>query len=404
MNDVSIEGQKNNTIIQVVLFGLLTFFLISSVSILHANQYEFIQLRFPGLSWRELSYFDSLLYISYLVVGILVGFLADQWGKRKIFVVLGSSGSIVFFFLMTIAPNYNSLLLFRFCQGSFTVMAWQVLMTLVLDFSSDKDRGKFSGIFGIFLALAMGLGPMVGGMMAKVGDFIPYYIAIGANLIVLLVSLILLKEPTHLKRRPTIKENLTIYREVPQIIIPGIFNFIDRFHMGFITFILPYFIQQVLGGDSELRGMVMGIYAMPFIILQYPIGKASDKHGRFKFLIAGSISFGLILSVIGIIGSFSLGTLIISFIILGVFAGITGPPSMALVGDLVDEKDTAIGMGFFNFVGNIGIIMGPVVGGMLIDYTNFIIAFFMAGLMELISLVICLFFFRKYRKSKNIQF
>ena len=403
MNDVSIE-QKNNTIIQIVLFGVLTFFLISSVSILHANQNEFINLRFPGLSWRQLSYFDSLLYISYLIVGIFIGFLADQLGKRKIFVVLGSFGSIIFFFLMTIAPNYEILLLFRFCQGSFTVMAWQVLMTLVLDLSSDKDRGKFSGVFGIFLALAMGLGPMIGGMMANVGVFIPYYIAIGANLIVLLVSLTLLSEPTHLKRRPTIKENLTIYREVPQIVIPGLFNFVDRLHMGFITFILPYFIQQVLGGGPELRGMVMGIYALPFIILQYPIGKASDKHGRFKFLIVGSISYGLILSVIGYIGSFSLGTLIISFLILGIFAGITGPPSMALVGDIVDEKDTAIGMGFFNFVGNVGIIMGPVIGGMLIDYTNFIVAFFIAGLMELISLIICVLFVRKFRKSQKIQF
>jgi MFS family permease len=88
----------------------------------------------------------------------------------------------------------------------------------------------------------------------------------------------------------------------------------------------------------------------------------------------------------GFLGSFGLFVIIIGFIILGIGNGFTGPPAMALVGDIVEADDNATGMGFFNLMGNIGIIIGPLIGGFLITYTDFVVAFVVAGLIELFSL------------------
>lgn len=399
MVEKTVQDQNKKNISKVLIIGFSTFLMIFSVSILHANEYEFIILRFPGLTLFEVSLFDSVLYISYLIIGIIIGILADYFGKRKIFIIVGSGGSIIFFSLMITATNYGILLIFRFLQGSFTVMGWQMLMTLVLDIASPGNRGKFLGIFGIFLALAMGFGPMFGGIIASYGVFIPYYVAIVVNVIVLIIVLLLLKDPSYLKKRPSFKENLTIIQRRPELIVPGIFNFVDRLHMGFIIFILPLFVQIVLGLGPEIRGMIMGIFALPFIILQYPMGKLSDKYGRYKLLIPGSLGYGIILTLTGYFGLFSLGLLIGAFLILGVFSGVTGPPSMALVGDIAEGKDNAMAMGFFTFVGNLGMVIGPLIGGLVVDYGNFVFAFIIAGLIELISLGICLLFARKYRSK-----
>jgi len=395
----TVQDQNKKNLSKVLIIGFSTFLMIFSVSILHANEYEFIILRFPGLTLFEVSLFDSVLYISYLIIGIIIGILADYFGKRKIFIIVGSAGSIIFFSLMISATNYSILLIFRFLQGSFTVMGWQMLMTLVLDIASPENRGKFLGIFGIFLALAMGFGPMFGGIIASYGVFIPYYVAIVVNVIVLIIVLLLLKDPSYLKKRPSFKENLTIIQRRPELIVPGIFNFVDRLHMGFIIFILPLFVQIVLGLGPEIRGMIMGIFALPFIILQYPMGKLSDKYGRYKLLIPGSLGYGIILTLTGYFGQFGLGLLIGAFLILGVFSGITGPPSMALVGDIAEGKDNAMAMGFFTFVGNLGMVIGPLIGGFVADYGSFVLAFIIAGLIELISLGICLLFARKYRSK-----
>jgi MFS family permease len=134
--------------------------------------------------------------------------------------------------------------------------------------------------------------------------------------------------------------------------------------------------------------MALGLFAMPFIILQYPMGKLSDKYGRYPQLILGSAIYGVILSTLGFFGSFGFVQLIIVLLFLGLFSGVTSPAAMALIGDTVGKEDSAMAMGFFNFVGNVGMVLGPIIFGLLLIYSDFVLAFIVAGAIELISLAI----------------
>jgi MFS family permease len=368
-----------------VLLGFSIFLTILAPALLHTNQYEFIVERF-SVDLLNASYFDTVLYASYLIIGILTAILSNKVGKRRVFVSIGAFGSAIFYYLLTTTLNYPLLLLFRFIQGGFTVLVWQTIMTMVLDQSTASNRGKNMGIFGIFLVLSMGSGPVLGGIFAGFGVLVPYFVAIILSFIVFFLSLFLLQEPAQVIPKPTLKENLSILLNKPRLIVPSIFNFVDRLHMGFILFLLPLVLQIELEVSPELRGMVLGLYALPYILLQYPVGRWSDRIGRYKPLILGSIFTGIILSVIGFLSSFGLFVVIIGFILLGLGNGITGPPAMALVGDMIEKNENAVGMGFFNLFGNIGIICGPILGGFLADNTNFVTSFVIAGLIEFVSL------------------
>jgi MFS family permease len=388
-NKKDVSQSESEAISQIVILGLLVFVTILAPALLHTNQLEFLVLRFE-VDLLTASYFDTALYTSYLVAGILSAIISNQIGKRKIFILIGSLGSAVFYFLMTSTLNFTLLLVFRFIQGSLTVLSWQTLMTMVLDLSIAQNRGRNLGIFGMFLALAMGGGPVFGGILAGLGVLIPYFAASVLSVFVFIVALVLLNEPPHLIARPSILENVAIGFRKPRLVVPAIFNFVDRFHIGFILFILPLFLPIVLGVEPELRGMVLGLFALPFIILQYPVGKWSDKIGRYKPLIIGSLIVGFMLSVMGYLGSFGLFTVIIGFIILGIGNGFTGPTAMALVGDTVEADDNATAMGFFNLLGNVGIAISPLVGGFLVyseTEAAFITAFVIAGLIEILSLI-----------------
>ena len=398
----NLDLQKDPTsMTQIIVLGILVLVTILGPALLHTNQYEFIVLRF-GVNLLEASYFDAALYASYLIAGIITAILSNQIGKRKIFILVGSLGSSVSYFAMTLTLNFPLLLVFRFVQGSFAVLSWQTLMTIVLDLSTARNRGKNLGIFGMFLALAMGGGPVLGGILAGLGVFVPYYAASLLSVLVFFASLVLLKEPQQLIPKPSLIENVSVILRKPRLIIPAIFNFVDRFHIGLILFLLPLFLPIVLQVEPELRGMVLGLFAFPFIILQYPVGKWSDKIGRYKPLIIGSITVGFMLTIMGYLGSFGLFAVIIGFIILGIGNGFTGPTAMALVGDTVEADDNATGMGFFNLFGNIGIVMGPLVGGYLAyseTQASFEVAFVVAGIIEFISLtvviVLILFVFKE---------
>ncbi|MGY5878727.1 MAG: MFS transporter [Candidatus Thorarchaeota archaeon] len=385
---------------QVVLLGILTLFTITAAAVLHVNQPEFILDRFVGISEFEYSLFDTTLYLSYLIFGIVTGLLSDRWRKRRVFVLVGTAGSMLFYWQMTTTLSYPTLLLFRFLQGSFTVMAWQTFMTLAIDFSDRHNRGRNMGIFGAFLALGMGLGPAIGGFIAAIGLFMPYYTAVGLNAIILVIALVSLRDPPMTKMRPTLSQSFMLAKKNPELVVPGIFNLFDRLHIGFILTALPFFLSLSLGLDESLRGMSLAIFAMPFIILQYPMGKISDKHGRFRQLVIGSIGYGVVLSVVGIVGVLGFGLLLVMLAILGVFAGITSPPSMALVGDIVGYEDSAMGMGFFNFLGNLGITIGPIIFGVLIPIVGMSSAFVVVGVLELITLVVNVILVRTVFKDR----
>jgi DHA1 family tetracycline resistance protein-like MFS transporter len=390
------HGRRAAVPLQVVLLGITVFLVISSVSILHTNQYEFIYLRFADLKMVHVSYFDTVLYSAYLVGGIVIGLLTDRWGKRKLFLLIGSAGSVLFFLLMTRSPTYGILLIFRFCQGAFTVAEWQILMTLVLDNSTAENRGRCFGLFGMFLALSMGVGPVFGGIIAGRGVFLPYYIGAALHGLVLLLSVALIQEPPELKKKPGLARSIAVIRERPSLLVPSLFNFIDRLHIGFIIFLLPLYVQMVLGKGPQMRGMILGVHALAFILLQYPVGRLSDRFGRLAFLIPGSLGYGLLLMIAGYVGSKGIGPLALIFFALGVFSGLTGPTNAALVGDLSCQGEHGMAMAIFNFTGNVGIVFGPVLAGWVTDLGDFYASFLVAGGVELLGLGICLLFIKRY--------
>lgn len=372
---------------QILLSGILVLLTVSAAALLHTNEPEFILGRFPNVSEFEYSLFDSVLYLAYLIFGVILGILSDRIAKRRIFIVIGGFGGGIFYWLMTTTPTYQILLIMRFVQGIFTVLAWQSLMTSILDFSNSTNRGKNMGIFGVFLATAMGVGPVIGGIVARNGVFQPYYLASFFSLAVGLVALCGIRDSDHLKARVSFWKSIRLAKRCPEIKVPSMINFVDRLHMGFILTALPLLLVTALGISESFRGMILGLFAAPFILLQYPVGKLSDNIGRRLLVITGSSCYAFTLVFVGVAAQVGLIPLIISLVLLGVFSGLTAPPTMAWIGDCVPPKDRATGTAFFNLLGNIGMVLGPILLGTILLYSNFVIAFIVAGLIELLSLI-----------------
>jgi MFS family permease len=381
---------------QLIYLSATIFLVISSVSLLHTNQYEFIYARFPGLRLRHLSLFDTVLYASYCTGAVAIGLLADRLGVRRIFLVAGGSGAAVSFYLMTIAPRYWILLLFRFFQGFATLAEWQILTTLVLDNSTADNRGRSFGLFGTCMALAMGAGPVFGGFLAARSVFLPYYIGAGLNVLVCAAGATVITEPPEVGRNPNFAQSVAFIRKRPSILVPSLFNFVDRLHIGFIIFILPLYMRMVLGRGPAARGMLLGVHALAFILLQYPVGQLSDRYGRLAFLVPGSLGYGLLLMMAGYAGRGGVVPLTAVFFLLGVFSGLTGPTNAALLGDLSGPEEHARAVAFFTLSGNVGIVFGPLLAGWIADLGSFAVSFVVAGGVELLCLGVCILLAKRY--------
>lgn len=146
--------------------------------------------------------------------------------------------------------------------------------------------------------------------------------------------------------------------------------------------------------------MLLGIYALPYILLHYPIGRLSDRAGRLPLLIPGAVAFGLLFSLSGYIGKeFAVTALV--FAALGVFSALTGPTNAALVGDMVQTEENGMAMALFNFAGNLGIVCGPLIAGWVMDQWHVQGAFLSGGLIELVTLGMGLLLLKRFSMGNS---
>jgi MFS transporter, DHA1 family, tetracycline resistance protein len=373
---------------KVTAAGFSTLFIITATALLHANKAEFILDRFPAISSVQFALFDSVLYLAYLAGGLFIGIIAARTGKRKLYILIGSLGTAGSTIILTVLDTYTAILAVRFIQGLFAVSAWQMLMTLVLDLSNPANRGKHMGIFGTLMGIAMGTSPAAGGFLASVSLFTPYYAGSAAALAAFLTAALFLEDPANIterERKLSYKSMFLLIVKKPLIIVPSLFNFVDRLHMGFIIFALPLLIRDVLKLPPSYRGMILGINGTMYIILQYPIGRLSDTFGRYRLLVFGSLGYGILLGLTGPAAALGFIPLAILFAVLGVFSGFTGPPNSALLGDLVEPEENPLAMGFFSLWGNIGIVAGPLIAAFFYQQSAGA-AFLAAGIIELTAL------------------
>ena len=92
--------------------------------------------------------------------------------------------------------------------------------------------------------------------------------------------------------------------------------------------------------------------------------------------------------------------LLIFLVILGILSGITTPPTLALIGDTIENsKKHGVGMGVFTLFGNIGIAIGPSLAGLLLNH-GFGLTFLVVGILELFFLTINVLLIRFVFKEK----
>jgi MFS family permease len=348
-----------------------------SITLIYPVMEEFVMVRFGVTSVAETSLFVSINLAAHVIFSLIWGSISDKVGKRKVFIFTGFLGNALLMFSLTLAPTMSALLALRFIEGAFTVMAFSLIMTSVLDLIKKTQYGKGMGILGLGMALGNATGAPFGG---KIGSIDPLYPLYFGSLLLLLGSLIvafMLKERKLDSRPASFIDSLMLLKEEKRIFIPYAFSFIERFTVGFFVGVFPLMLAINYGLEPGTIGMYMAAFLIPFALLQYPFGVISDKIGRVLPLIVGSILYSIIVISVG----FTAPPLLILVMVVGGVAGaLMYPPSAALAGDFADPAKRGTAMGGFNLFGSLGFAIGPFVGGLIADSYGFHVSFAVAGL------------------------
>ena len=235
----------------------------------------------------------------------ITGRLSDRMGIRRPFVLTGilllgtASG------LYTVATVYWQLVVLRAIQGLGASLIIPATVALVNEYASaDADRGGNFGVYNTFRLIGFGFGPVLAGAVVEAGpyDLSPIGLPVidgfdaafaaacgGAYLSFVLVFL-LVRDAAESSEA---SDDLSIrVRGEDRLLDPVFALGLATVAMGMCIALFATLQNQVnvrLDQAPVWFGIQFGAVTIANVLLQVPVGQASDRIGRRPFLLAGFV-------------------------------------------------------------------------------------------------------------------
>jgi len=324
-------------------------------------------------------YLTSVLGVGALAVGIVEGaaestasllkvvsgFWSDKIKKRKPFVFWGYSLSAISKPLFALAGSWGLLLFFRILERMGKGLRTAPRDAIVAASSESGKRGK---AFGIHRAMD-GIGSVLGALLAffllpvlgyeklLLFAFIPAFIA------VIFIRGIREKKLGS-AQRVVEKKDTVLFGAMPRPlkIFIGVASLFAFGHFGY-AFLLLRANHIGLGDDRAIFLYVL--FYLVYTVVSIPAGWLSDKVGRKPVLFSAYLLFAFI--SLGLIFTNAPISLLVFFILYGIFYAVIDGVQRAFVADLSPAGLKATSLGFFHTAIGLFALPGGIIAGWLWD-------------------------------------
>jgi MFS family permease len=324
-----------------------------------------------------------------LVASPFVGKLLDRVGERLVLavgigIVAVSSG------LAGLAETYPQLLLLRGLGGIGSAMFSIAAMTLLLATTAPSHRARAIGFYqGGFLVGGMA-GPALGGVLATISLTAPFFFYAATLVIAGVVGVLLLRPPrgrgTTAPGEPPVPFAVVL-RDI-RFRAACVASFAQGWSsLGVRSALVPVLVVEVLKGTTAWTGIVFAVAAVAQTVALAPAARLVDTVGRRPAMIGAFLVAGVTLAAVAF--STDIVMLGVLLAVYGVATAFMGTAPAALVGDAAGGRGGRP-VAVFSMCSDVGAIAGPLIAGLLVDTTSYLVAFGSAGALLVLSALVSL--------------
>jgi MFS family permease len=336
---------------------------------------------------------------AFVVFAVLWGSVSDSLGSRRPLVVVGATGGAMSYLAVAFAPRFGLefgvVLLLRVIGGAFTIGAFSLSITMLMDLSGGHGRNM--GAAGTAIGLGAALGSIVGGQLTTVDPLAPLYG--GAVLLGGAATLAVTVPDRSSGGGLPVSAVVDRLRTRPTLFVPYAFGYIDRLTAGFFALTGVAYFRDTFGIDASTAGLTLALFFIPFAVLQYPVGSLSDRIGRYLPVVVGSLLYGV--TIIAVVFAPGYGIAAGLMVLVGICGALVSPTTMALVTDIVPATERGAAMGGFNVFGSLGMLSGFLIGGTVTELYGYLPAFLVAGGLEIAIAVLAFPSVRRITSSER---
>lgn len=328
------------------------------------------------------------------IAGILAAGFADKFDRRKMLLFF-YTGFIIGTLLCGVAPTYHFLLIARMITGIFGGVLFSINMAIISDLFPLEKRGRVMGFVQMAFAVSQVAGIPLGLLLAnRFGWHTPFLMIVGFC-VVIGIAIVCWMRPIdgHLKERAVQQPLAHLLRTASKK------EYIRAFLVttflstgGFLM--MPYssaFLVHNVGVGEEILPIVFIVAGFAGLFTGPLIGKWSDRLGKFRVFIAGSILSAIMVPVITRLGITPLWEVLVlnTLMYTAVFSRMI--PSQALVSAVPDRNDRGAFMSINSSVQQLGGGIASLIGGWIISQnaTGQLVRYDTLGWVTIGAFVVC---------------
>ena len=333
-----------------------------------------------GASGFELGLLFAGFSLSMGISQPLAGSYSDKYGRKKL-LMIGLATFATCGFGYNLTDSVVDLTIVRLIQGLGAGMVFPVAMAYMADWAPKQYEGRYMGLFNVSMMAGIGSGPIAGGLLNDFFGIEASFIGMGcaATTSVILVAFFLPETSAYGKDKP----NIPILQVFKSILLNPKMRGVLIMRMGMMFAMVPSFLflpvimSETLGASGTLIGIVITCRTLLSAFLQFPCGWLADRYNRSILTILSVVCASIVVSFFGY--STTLPQLMFVFILLGVFESLFMPTTSALAMESGQEFGMGSTMGVFNTALTLGMFIGSISAGFLVDQFGFGIAFLIIG-------------------------
>ncbi len=302
----------------------------------------------------------------------IIGRLSDKYGRRPM-LLISIIGTALSFFIMAFAPNFIFLFLARALDG-LTAGNIPVAFAVISDSTKPEERAKAFGMISSAFNFGFIFGPAISALTLGFGTAVPFIIAGVVTIAAVVITYLYLPE-TNIHMGEVKKEKLFDFAKLWHTLFEP--NVGPTFLLSLIYFLafscsviygFQPFVTKILGISAQTNSVLFTIFGIVGLITQSFLVQFFSKLWGIKRSFTNSILFVAFAFLI-MFFSRSLWLFIIAMSILAIFNGISQTLIPAILSKEADEKSQGSIMGLNTSYQSLGMIIGPILGGLVATVT-----------------------------------
>jgi MFS family permease len=339
----------------------------------------------------------SLAGLAGCIVPSAVGYLSDRgasrFGRRSPYIFLGFLGVLLCLLALPRSTGFGMAALLSGCMYFFVRFAETPYLSLLPDITPPEQRSTASGVMHLLGTLGLiGCFLVSSALWDEHPNAVFLLAAFGSFGFVLLAIALIRERPAEREAPSATTGPLSYLRSIAEETVALRFFAAQFFWwLGFwmvSTFSTLFVVEelQVPEGESFL---VLAVFSVVAALFMLPIGMLGDRFGRKGVLSVLILSWALAQIVIGLSQNLTHALLTVGSSAIP-FAGVMAV-GLAYMLDLVPRKRTAEFVGFSVISVAVAQIVGPLIGGKLIDVMGYRSIFPAAAAAMIVGLIILQF-------------